>query len=505
MAVPGILGALAAAGFLWAPDNGPPDFPLDDAWIHLDYARGLLRDGSFTYNPGEPEAGFSSPLWVLAETPVLAACDALGASPVLPVKALSLAFGVLAAWALARWVEGLGGGTLARGTAGLVLWSSPGWIFASLSGMEVTIFTALLLLAVDRAIRHPGWLAGVLWALALWARPEAVVPGGLVLVWVAVRRGREPAIRVALPLALAGLSWGAWCLGVSGHPFPNTFAVKAFSGGGFRDSLAHFRNVWLAGEGAFRAALVAGVAVLGLRAVLRDPERRETAAVRFLAVMVPLGLVMGIHPLSPSVRFFHSRYLLPFLMPLAAFAAVGTEALVRRLRAPRVSRGLPAVLGLGLIAASWPGWRDQRESYQGHCREVREVHTMPALAVAGMLAPGGTVGAEAAGSLRFHLPPDRRVLDLLGLNDHRIAWSAGNQEARSCYILGRRPDLLLVPDSWRDRLDPGFDQQEVARWETGTWTSGDGSRTRRVVLVRASPRPGAWDYCRQRYGREGAR
>jgi len=37
-------------------------------------------------------------------------------------------------------------------------------------------------------------------------------------------------------------------------------------------------------------------------------------------------------------------------------------------------------------------------------------------------------------------------------------------------------------------------------FEAQTWTSGDGARTRRVMLVQATPRPEAWEYCTQRYG-----
>jgi hypothetical protein len=39
--------------------------PLDDSWIHLSYAKNLLRCGYFTYNPGEIETGATSPLWAL--------------------------------------------------------------------------------------------------------------------------------------------------------------------------------------------------------------------------------------------------------------------------------------------------------------------------------------------------------------------------------------------------------------------------------------------------------
>ena len=43
----------------------PAGFPLDDAWIHLAYARSFLEGDGISYNPGDWETGFSSPLWVL--------------------------------------------------------------------------------------------------------------------------------------------------------------------------------------------------------------------------------------------------------------------------------------------------------------------------------------------------------------------------------------------------------------------------------------------------------
>ena len=55
--------ALGGAVVAWAASwlaPAAPDFPLDDAWIHLDYAQGLIRDGTFAYNQGRPEAGFTS-------------------------------------------------------------------------------------------------------------------------------------------------------------------------------------------------------------------------------------------------------------------------------------------------------------------------------------------------------------------------------------------------------------------------------------------------------------
>ncbi len=38
-------------------------FPLDDAWIHQTFARNLAERGEWAFNPGQPAAGSTSPLW----------------------------------------------------------------------------------------------------------------------------------------------------------------------------------------------------------------------------------------------------------------------------------------------------------------------------------------------------------------------------------------------------------------------------------------------------------
>ena len=41
-------------------------FPLDDSWIHLQFARNLAEGRGFSYNPGVPVSGSTAPLWTLA-------------------------------------------------------------------------------------------------------------------------------------------------------------------------------------------------------------------------------------------------------------------------------------------------------------------------------------------------------------------------------------------------------------------------------------------------------
>src|SRR5262249_60894756 len=51
---------------------GLSSFPLDDSWIHLQFARNLAEGRGFVYNTGTPVAGSTAPLWTLTLAAVFA-------------------------------------------------------------------------------------------------------------------------------------------------------------------------------------------------------------------------------------------------------------------------------------------------------------------------------------------------------------------------------------------------------------------------------------------------
>ena len=126
------------------------DFCLDDAWIHLAYARSLGLGDGLSYNPGDLETGSSSPLWV-----VLLAILPWGGDPVLAVKlfglllhAASAALAASLALRIARLDERTSGRAMASGialAAGALVAAHPALLQGATSGMEVDLTSALLL------------------------------------------------------------------------------------------------------------------------------------------------------------------------------------------------------------------------------------------------------------------------------------------------------------------------------------------------------------------------
>ena len=139
-----LAGAVACLRYLLAEIarlKGGLGFPLDDSWIHLQFARNLAAGAGLSYNPGELVTGSTAPLW----TALLAVLFVLPGSVVVWTKLLGIVLylaGIDATWRLAREL-GVGRG-LATLAAGLTL--STSWlVWAALSGMEVPLFVLLSL------------------------------------------------------------------------------------------------------------------------------------------------------------------------------------------------------------------------------------------------------------------------------------------------------------------------------------------------------------------------
>ena len=108
--------------------KGGLGFPLDDSWIHLQFARNLAHGAGLSYNPGDLVTGSTAPLWTaLLAAPLPAAGERRRSGPSSSASLLYLA-GIDATWRLSREL-GLG-----RGARGARLGPHPGDELARLVG-----------------------------------------------------------------------------------------------------------------------------------------------------------------------------------------------------------------------------------------------------------------------------------------------------------------------------------------------------------------------------------
>jgi hypothetical protein len=164
--------------FLWREHQaGAFGFPLDDAWIHAQFARNVALGHGFSHNPGVPTSGSTSPLW----TVISAGGHLLTGDPVVYAKALGIVFLGVAVWLVYMIVRTITSDVREALFAAVVTASLSRLVWASVSGMEITLAVMLSLAGIlahiifsdSRGARQ--YVSTVLFGLAALARPECAV------------------------------------------------------------------------------------------------------------------------------------------------------------------------------------------------------------------------------------------------------------------------------------------------------------------------------------------
>lgn len=440
----------------------------DDAFITFRYSRALASGLGPYYNPGEHVEGYTNFLLMALLAPVVGLA---GEDAVLPVaKLVGVAAGlagVLVAAALVRRLLRSGGdasaGMVAALAAGLVA-ASPFYAANSASGLETTLFGALLAAGVLLSLRAEesggSWGSGIAFALAALTRPEGALlfavfagtRGALAVAsalgtgrshGLAVRIARDPVARrlvrdAAVVGAVVGGQLAFRFLAYDGEWLPNTYWAKA---GGF----------WGVGPWGYvrigAGAPLLGVvpAVLGFAGFLLDGDARRWG--------LPLGAVAlagALSPLATGTDWMPGfRLVAPYLPLLAAVVAIGWY------RVARLVLRRPVWIGPALLLALVPlAWFSQGPARAGLRRtlDVRASgydHGHRALAEwlrSGAARPGDTVALMDIGIVGFFCH-DQRILDITGLTDRTIAKSPGtflDKRFDPRYVLDRKPEFVVL-------------------------------------------------------------
>lgn len=441
------LGVLVAAAPQYLGGRG---FPLDDAWIHMVYARSLAREATLAYNPGTPASGATSPLWAL--------CLALphlvlsGSSVVIAAKLLGFAFHAATAlatlFALPRSVP-----TLARVLGASFVALHPDLVAASVSGMEVPLTTLLVVLVLATARNGPAWAMIATCFFAPLARPEAVVAIAVVHAGF-VACDRSHLRRAARAAGAAAAAVGATSLRnliATGRPLPDTFYAKFGRGGmslldaqrvGFESLLGQ-----LVGLGPW--VLLLGVGALGLlwsrRRAGFDRAMHESVAWAVLAsIAFLIASFRAVPPIDPRA-FYHQRYVLP-AVPLLLLSIPALAAGVTPPRLRTIVVGAVGAAAFVLLLVPAPA-RFARLSNDAHNIDDVQVTLGRALS---SVPPTVSVWAVDAGAIRYF--GNAFVVDTMRLNSPALLGPGAN-----AHLAEHRPTFVELVPGWSSlELDAMF-------------------------------------------------
>ncbi len=320
--------ALMASRWAWV---------CDDAFISFRYAWNLVHHLGLVFNPGEHVEGYTNFLWTLwISLGLRLGADAEGWSVAWGVVCYGAAVALLAYRARRRSMDsGVG---FALPIAALLAATHLDWQRYATSGLETSLFTALLVLAyvlllAPRASVSSASAAGISLALAALTRPEGMLfalLGGAFL--VATRRGGW---RVWVVFAASFLVlWGpftAWRLWYYGDFFPNTFYAKsgdrAWWGQGWTYARLYLQKYWIAGAALPAAALSLWLTRPGGPGPA-SPAHRARFEEAALAAAFALGL--SLYVVRVGGDFMYARMLIPATPFLFVLLEIALEPLLNR-------------------------------------------------------------------------------------------------------------------------------------------------------------------------------
>ncbi|MDD3647222.1 MAG: DUF2079 domain-containing protein [Candidatus Dojkabacteria bacterium] len=150
--------------------NGQLGAPLDDVYIHFQFSKNIVNGNGFSYNPGDPTPGSTSPAWTI----LISAFYLLIKNHLLIAKTLSAVFYLLTGVMTYKLANRLTRSKLSGFITAIFTLLTGRFIWASLSGMEVTLFTFLLLSFLYLHIsKRNKYLQVLALGLASTVRPEA--------------------------------------------------------------------------------------------------------------------------------------------------------------------------------------------------------------------------------------------------------------------------------------------------------------------------------------------
>jgi len=478
------------------PEAGPWSAPLDDVFIHFDFARSAARGHPFEWSVGN---GYSSGDTSLLYPFIIAIGYLLGFHENLMyfaaiVACVSLFGALLAVRSLFR---SLPAWTSYLGPVVLLCIGALDWTF--FSGMEVALFIGLWGISfviwdevcgapANGAIPHRslGWL-GISGAFLVATRPEAVTT--VAVLSITALWSRRSGLRPAGALLGLALAAGPGALVVISQTLANYFFTgeTAAAGAIAKLELYHpyltLHQVWDAWryhvmyqarritEYHFSEVPWLGWLIWLFGAVPLIPRSTRRVAVMLWASLILWAFMVG---LNGQVRWQNERYAMPAVAWLLLLAALGLGVvLARAVRGLEERRYSWVGLGvLSIVASAIFGifqvarFRDQVWFFGRASRNIWDQHVSVGRLLGERVKPRRVLVGDA-GAIPY--VSDRPALDIIGLGGYSnlpFARATRLGVAAAIELIGRipnaeRPDLMAIYPSWWGDF-PLFFGREIA-------------------------------------------
>lgn len=448
---------LTYAGSSVMVGQGDVIMPLDDAYIHFQYARQLASGEPYVYNPGDsPTSGATSFIYpyVLATGYVLGFQGLTLGLWALGIGALAL---LASMWLVILTVSAVddelpiwfaGGIGLAFGLNGAISWH---FMSGMETGLVITFSLATLYLFITR--RFYGFV--VVTSLLALARPEASVMALIAVSLFVVRAYfagelRRHFIWLIFPIVSVGvqpivnmLLTGS--LSSTGNQAKSILSVVPFYWDAvIRRFFEQFARIWAelstGTDGVYLPVIIAPLAFIGW---LVMSSRRET---RYAGILILLWLLMLTAAIATlDTAFWHfKRYQMPMmalLFPLAGWGVWWLIGLFRQESQGRLATLLTVFTPVLLVLMMLPSFAEFQRLYRVNLNNIMAQPLPMARWLAENTPEDAVIAVHDVGMMRY--VGDRTTLDMVGLTTPAAAdyWRNG-PGAVAEFLLNHNP----VPD-----------------------------------------------------------
>lgn len=312
--------------------------PLDDTWIHFQFADNFAHGNFFEYNAGEPTAGTTSPLYVI----ILGLTSFLIPDFIVNSLILSGLFYILSCifvYKISLFLFQSGYSPSADNNsfltperlslaASLLTVFAGRFAWSSMSGMETTLFTFFTLAGVyfhlkDLKYNRFSLIPSLMFALSSVLRPEgmlifSVYSFDILLNFIKDKTFKQLFVKFllsALIFLLIALPYFIFSYTISGHFFPNTFRGQ---GGGF-SILPNFTYLRIVAIFFLRDNLITGILFFAFIFFYFRNLKKYFDDLKYLNLIALWTIFL---PLISSVLIPNWRHHVRYTMPLIPFVNI---------------------------------------------------------------------------------------------------------------------------------------------------------------------------------------
>lgn len=439
---------------------------VDDAFIHLRFIHHFAQGHGLVWNIGDaPVEGFTSFLYVIC----LGLFERLGGSPIAVMPYIGVGGTILSLFATLWLLEWLNPDQRAENiVAVIMLGLSPQLRFWSFSGLEITTYTLLLVLAVIiflgyRTSKIRPWLVGGIFGVLALIRPEAL---GLFIATVIYDMGLDvleknlsfkKTLVILCSFGVVFLPVFVWKWWYFGYPLPNTYYAK--TGAGWIQLLGGYNYV----KESLKQIVKGSLVPIFLSLLTLQWRVHKNRVYLLLLIIAICGIVI----LNGGDHFGRARFLVPALPFIFALVAVGLSQITGSL--PSLNRGALFFVILSMTFLVWNPFeplidekivpmqlgeqadRSKLEFFNnwdaGFVIMGRTLHKIA--------KPQESIAVVPIGAIGYY--SDMKVFDMVGLVDPVIAhepfdlnyvssWRPGHDKGDGAYILSKRPTYIQLVD-----------------------------------------------------------